>query len=410
VALDTSPESPAPLGKVSAGIASWVARLGVVWVEAQVTQLNRRQGSGQAYLEVRDVNGKQSMTMVTDPALLRTPGASIAEGDRIVFRAKPEFWSTRGQLVLRSDDVRAVGLGDLLARIERLKQELAKEGLFGPERKKPLPFLPTRVGLICGRDSAAERDVVENAKRRWPAIEFEIRQVAVQGRTAATEVTAALIDLDSRTDIDVIVITRGGGSAEDLLAFSDEALVRAVAACLTPVVSAIGHEQDAPLLDHVADLRASTPTDAARRIVPDLNEQAESLASSRGRALRAIDSRLERERHRVNQWAHSRALADPSSRIEAEATNIATMRSRASRALAQDLQSASDRLISLQQQLKAMSPAATLERGYAIVIGSDSAIARDADALHPDDDLSIRLARGTVHARVIATKPEESND
>ncbi|MEI8084000.1 MAG: exodeoxyribonuclease VII large subunit, partial [Actinomycetes bacterium] len=247
--LETSQENPAPLHVINESVAAWIARLGAVWVEGQITGINRRNGASQVYIQLRDIEKNVSVTVVTSPGVINAVEPALADGARIVLHAKPEFWTNRGTFALRARVIAAVGLGDLLARVERLKAQLGAEGLFHESRKRKLPFLPRRIGLICGRDSAAERDVVENTIRRWPAAQFVIREVAVQGTTAASAVTAALTELEAIADVDVIVITRGGGSAEDLLPFSDEQLVRTAAACTTPLVSAIGHEQDAPLLD-----------------------------------------------------------------------------------------------------------------------------------------------------------------
>ncbi len=344
VSLETSPEKPASLHSINSKIAEWIKRLGEVWVEGQITQINARTGAGQAYLGLRDLEKNASAQVVTTSATIAGLNPSLSEGDRVVLLIKPEYWINSGRLQLRAREIRAVGLGDLLARVERLKQELSNEGLFARERKKPLPFLPKRIGLICGRDSAAERDVIENAVRRWPGIEFELRQVAVQGQTAATAVTEALQELDAMPEVDVIVITRGGGSVEDLLPFSDEQLVRAVASAKTPIVSAIGHEQDAPLLDYVADVRASTPTDAAMRIVPDLEEQFELVRGLRDRSLRAVSGRLDREQSQIQRWAAHPGLADPSALIAAELQQIKDSRIRFAKSLAHHLQLASERL------------------------------------------------------------------
>lgn len=389
---------------INGAISTWVARLGAVWVEAQVTQINARPGMTQVFVGVRDVKANLSAQMVTSPEALMKLTPALTEGDRIVMRVKAEFWANRGQLVLRASEVRAVGLGDLLARIERLKQELTAEGLFAANRKQPLPFLPRRVGLICGRDSAAEHDVVTNARHRWPSLDFELRPVAVQGSTAAAEVTAALAQLCELPDIDVIVITRGGGNAEDLLPFSDEALIRAVAACSIPVVSAIGHEQDSPLLDFVADVRASTPTDAARRIVPDVNEQRELIATNQLRTMRAITTMLDTQGHRIARLAAHPGLQDPMYIVDQQRELVTSNRIRFNKSLAHQLQLASTGTKNLRTQLRAFSPAATLERGYAIVFDEAEQIVRDPARVGPGDRLRIRLADGDVPA--IATDPQ----
>ncbi|MDP9393805.1 MAG: exodeoxyribonuclease VII large subunit, partial [Actinomycetota bacterium] len=288
MSLQTTPEQPAPVRRVSQLIGQWVGRLGAIWVEGQVTQVVRRPGARTVFLSLRDTAADISLNVTCSAALLESLAMPLRDGARVVVHARPDFYIARGTLSLHADDIRPVGLGQLLARLEELKSVLLAEGLFAAERKRALPFLPSVVGLVCGRASAAERDVVENARRRWPAVRFRVAEVAVQGVSAVTEVTTALQALDRDPDVDVIVIARGGGSLEDLLPFSHEALVRAVAACRTPVVSAIGHEVDTPLLDLVADVRASTPTDAAKRIVPDVAEETARVEGLRTRARTAV--------------------------------------------------------------------------------------------------------------------------
>ncbi len=267
-AADTSAEQPWPVRLLSAKIGEYVDKMSTCWIEGQVVQLNRRPGAGTAYLTLRDTDVDMSFSVsVRTTTLDAMP--PLSPGARVVTQVKPVFWERSGSLQLDARQIRPVGVGDLLARLDQLGRTLAAEGLFDRDRKRALPFLPRRIGVVTGRAGAAENDVVENARRRWPAVVFEIRQVAVQGPTAVTEVMAALAELDRLAEVDVIVIARGGGSLEDLLPFSNEALLRAVAAATTPVVSAIGHDIDRPLLDLVADRRASTPTDAAALVVPD---------------------------------------------------------------------------------------------------------------------------------------------
>lgn len=400
MALESSPENPAPLRVVSAAIAGWVAKLGAVWVEGQVTQVNARTGMSQAFINLRDIEHNLSAQVVTSPTTLAALGADLNEGDRVVLLVKPEFWANRGQLVLRASVIRQVGLGDLLARVERLKAQLAKEGLFHPDRKQQLPFLPRVVGLICGRDSAAERDVIENATRRWPSIRFELREVAVQGNTAASAVTEALRELDAKPDVDVIIVTRGGGNAEDLLPFSDEELIRTVAACQTPVVSAIGHEQDAPLLDFVADVRASTPTDAARLVVPDLDEQYDCIEALHTRLGRAITNRLDAEAHRLHRLAAHPGLTDPSQLIKQEADQVDVCRLRAAKSLAHTLQLATSSLDNLRGHLRAYSPQATLDRGYSIVLDSERRLVRSRRDAVPGETITVKVSDGEFESIV----------
>jgi exodeoxyribonuclease VII large subunit len=281
-----------PLRRISQAIAEWIGRLGEVWVEGQVAQFVRRPGVQTYFLTLRDVDANISIQVTCHRSVLVD---ALPEGARVVLRARPDFYAERGTLSLRATEIRQVGLGQLLARIERLKQVLAAEGLFGANRKTRLPFLPRTIGLITGRASAAERDVIENVRRRVPGARFVVENTATQGNTAVTDIISALQRLDVNPEVNVIVIARGGGSVEDLLPFSNEALIRAVSACRTPVVSAIGHETDQPLLDLVADLAASTPTDAAKQIVPDLHEELALVADSRRRLRATIHRRLDTE-------------------------------------------------------------------------------------------------------------------
>jgi exodeoxyribonuclease VII large subunit len=320
----------------------------------------------------------------TDPA----PG----EGARVVIWAKPEFNAAKGTFALAAAQVKAVGIGELLARLERLRTELAREGLFAAERKRPLPFLPAKIGLICGRDSAAERDVLRNASRRWPAVQFRVRQVAVQGSTASAEIIDALHRLDADRDVQVIIIARGGGSLEDLLPFSDEELIRAVAGCRTPVISAIGHEQDVPLLDLVADVRASTPTDAARRAVPDVTEQLELIAQLRARARRSVTGRLDREASWLTAIRSRPALASPQREIDRQLELVLGLAERASLAMSASLDRRAADVTHIRARLEALSPASTLRRGYAIVQHTDDQVVRSAAQVTAGERLTVRFA------------------
>jgi exodeoxyribonuclease VII large subunit len=317
---------------------------------------------------------------------------SPVEGARVVIFVKPDFNATRGSFALTALEIRAVGVGELLVRLERLRKELTAEGLFSAERKRSLPFLPGVIGLVCGRESAAERDVVQNAQRRWPAVRFRIEQSAVQGPYAAGEVIQALRKLDADAEVDVIVIARGGGSLEDLLAFSDEALLRAVAACRTPVVSAIGHEQDTPLLDYVADLRASTPTDAAKRIVPDVAEQLALVGQLRDRARRCVRGWLDREHSWLDAIRSRPALADPVREIERQTEQVEALTRRARQSLDASLTRAGDDIGHTRARLLALSPAATLRRGYAITQHADGGVVRSAAEVTAGERLTVRFA------------------
>lgn len=328
------------------------------------------------------------------------PVTPLPQNARVVIHAKVSFYTKNGTISLSAKEIRQVGIGELLARLEHLKQLLASEGLFALDRKKSLPLLPRRVGLICGRNSAAEKDVVENARRRWPAVQFEIREVAVQGAAAVIEVSAALRELEANPEVDVIIITRGGGSFEDLLAFSDEGLVRLAASCETPIVSAIGHEQDAPLLDLVADIRASTPTDAAKRVVPDIEEELTIINQLRDRANRRLLNFLDLETSRLTAMRERPVLKDPTVLITSRQEIIVGLLNRSQRSTSHVVDLAREELLHIYARVRSLSPQSTLDRGYSVVQRGDGSIARDPKVLTQGERLRIRLALGEIGAVV----------
>ena len=406
--LQTTAESPVPVRTALRLAGDWVGRLGRIWVEGQIAELTRRGGT--AFLTLRDPLAAVSVRVICARTVLDAADPPPAEGARVVVWAKPDLNTARGSFSLTGIEIRAVGIGELLARLDRLRRSLAAEGLFAAERKRPLPFLPATVGLICGRDSAAERDVRRNAAARWPAVRFRVEEVAVQGPYAVAEVTDALHRLDADRSVQVIVIARGGGSVEDLLPFSDESLIRAVAACQTPVVSAIGHEQDSPLLDLVADVRASTPTDAARRVVPDVAEQLALVSQHRARARRALSGRLDREWSWLMDMRSRPALADPLQEISRREEVVTALAERARRCFATGLERASDEVGHIRGRLLALSPAATLRRGYAIVQFLDGRVVRRATDVAAGERLIVRFAEdqlGVTAERAASTTKDE---
>ncbi|HEY2696657.1 MAG TPA: exodeoxyribonuclease VII large subunit [Pseudonocardiaceae bacterium] len=370
----TSPESPWPVRTVARKIAEWINRLGTIWVEGQVTQISARPGTATAFITLRDPSADVSLSITCPTNLLRGQQQMLAEGSQIVAHGKPTFYINRGTLSLRVDEIRAVGIGELLARIERLRRLLAAEGLFEPARKRKLPFLPGTIGLITGRASAAEHDVLTNAQRRWPSVRFRVENVAVQGPMAVPQILEALSSLERDPKVEVIVLARGGGSVEDLLPFSDEALCRAVSACRTPVVSAIGHEPDTPLVDHVADLRASTPTDAAKRIVPDIAEELHRISVLRERARRCLHGWVDRERRLLDALRSRPVLADPLGPIARRAEEVERARERSRRAMLATLSREQTGLSATRSRLTTLGPAATLARGYAILQVLDDSV------------------------------------
>ena len=401
--LETSAESPVPVRTVLRLVGDWITRLGRIWVEGQIAELSRRGGT--VFLTLRDPLAAVSVRVICARPVFDATDPPPGPGARVVVWAKPDFNATRGSFALTAVEVRQVGIGELLARLERLRKALAAEGLFAAERKRRPPFLPRVIGLICGRESAAERDVRHTAAVRWPAVRFRVEQVSVQGSQAAGEVTDALRRLDHDPDVDVIIIARGGGSVEDLLPFSDEELLRAVAACRTPVVSAIGHEQDSPLLDYVADVRASTPTDAAKRVVPDVAEQLALVDQLRGRARRSLAGYLDRERAWLAAMVSRPALAAPVRELERLEEKTEALTERARRAVSAHLDRAARDLEHTRARLLALSPAGTLRRGYSIIQQADASVVRSAAEVEDGAKLTVRFAEDQLTVTAEAPGP-----
>ncbi|WP_422723797.1 exodeoxyribonuclease VII large subunit [Isoptericola luteus] len=408
LARDTTAERPWPVRLLSEKIRDYVARMSPVWVEGQVVEHTYRGRSGMQFLTLRDTDVEASLPVHMLTRAFDGIARKPESGDHVVVQAKPEFWVKTGRMSMRATAIRQVGVGELLARVDQLRRVLAAEGLFDAERKRPLPFLPAVVGLVCGRESKAEHDVVVNARARWPRVRFEIREVAVQGMNAVREVSAAIAELDARPDVDVLVVARGGGSVEDLLPFSNEALVRVAAGCTTPLVSAIGHETDAPLLDLVADYRASTPTDAAKRIVPDVAEERARLTQTRQRMRAAVRARVDREQHGLDALRSRPVLAHPQTVVDVREREVGQHVRHARHLLDAALLRASGEVGRLGAQVRALSPASTLERGYAVVQRADGQVVRAAGDVTAGDALRVRLADGTLEAEVRATSAEAS--
>jgi len=400
MALETSPESPAPLRQISVLIGQWIGRMGAVWIEAEVTELKRRPGI--CFLSLRDLEAKISIQAKCHVSVLDAAAAPILEGARVVVHAKPSFWEATGSFSLDIREIRPQGEGELLAQLENRRRALAAEGLFDPRLKRPLPFLPRAIGLVTGKDSDAERDVIQNASRRWPAVAFVVQHALMQGAQSATTVIKALQTLDADPTVDVIVIARGGGSLHDLLPFSDEALIRAVAECTTPVVSAIGHEPDTPILDNVADFRASTPTDAAKSIVPDVAEQLAGLATASERAARAVRRIIETEAAALQNLRSRPSLAQPHTLIDAQADLVSGALARARRAFGHRLDRDREAIGHHLARVQALSPLATMNRGYAVVQTTDGAVLTAVSDV--PDEFTVRLTDGRVVARKTSTQ------
>jgi len=396
--FETSSDSPAPVRVVSEAIKEYIDRLGPIWIEGEISELNERSG-GMAFMRLRDTSADMSISVMCYKSVLATV-QPLPTNARVVIYAKPSWFTKNGSLTMSAKEIRQVGVGELLARLEALKEKLNAEGLFSADRKVSLPLLPQRIGLICGRNTDAEKDVVENARRRWPAAEFEIREVAVQGAAAVVEVAGALRELEAHPDVDVIIITRGGGSFEDLLPFSDESLVRLAASCQTPIVSAIGHEKDAPLLDLVADYRASTPTDAAKKVVPDIQEEILMISKLRDRMLKTLLATLELEMNQIAQLRSRPVMKDPRVIVSVRSDEMKSLRDRSLRGFAALLDIERKEMKGIRDQLRSLSPQSTLDRGYAVVRTSTGEVLRDAKKVKLGTALHIRVAKGETTATV----------
>ncbi len=402
--FETSSESPAPVRVVSEAIKEYVERLGPIWIEGEISELNERSG-GMAFMRLRDTSVDMSLSVMCYKNVLAAVQPLPANA-RVIIHAKASWFTKNGSLTMSAKEIRQVGVGELLARLEALKGVLAAEGLFSADRKVALPLLPRKVGLICGRNTDAEKDVVENARRRWPAVEFEIREVAVQGAAAVVEVSEALRELESIEDVDVIIITRGGGSFEDLLPFSDESLVRLAASCETPIVSAIGHEKDSPLLDLVADYRASTPTDAAKRVVPDIEQEIADINKIRDRIYRRLVSTIDYELNQISQLRNRPVMKDPSVMVKVRVEELNALRDRSHRGFKALLDIEKKEIKGVIAHLRSLSPQSTMDRGYSVVQSDDGKIVRDATKLKAGAVLRIRAAKGEARASVLELKPE----
>ena len=408
----TSAENPWPVREVNSKVKAWIERLGSVWVEGQLAQVNMKPSWRFSYLTLRDVEAEMSLQVTCDTALLQNAPAPLRDGDRVVVYGKPTFFTGRGSFSLRATEIRPVGVGELLARIERLRQQLASEGLFDASRKLPLPYRARCIGLITGRGSAAERDVLSVAEDRWPHVHFKVINTAVQGAPAVPEVIAALEALDADPEVDVIIIARGGGSVEDLLPFSEEALQRAVSRARTPVVSAIGHEPDNPVLDNVADLRAATPTDAAKRVVPDSREELLRLDQLRQRAAAALRGWVDRQQQNLQALRSRPVLADPFTPITRQEEEVQRALTMVRRDITYLLNSHESQVRALRAQVSALGPSATLARGYSVVQviprdGSEPEVVTSYEQAPPGSQLRIRVADGSVTAASIAHSPAD---
>ncbi|MGR0318307.1 exodeoxyribonuclease VII large subunit [Agromyces sp. ZXT2-3] len=392
----TTRETPWPVSVLSAKLKEYLDRLGTVWIEGEITQWGV--SAGNVYGKLKDLETDATVSFTIWSSTRARLTEQFKAGDHAVALVKPNWWVKGGSLTMQVFDLRHVGLGDLLERLERLRAQLAAEGLFAADRKRPLPFLPRVIGLVTGKDSDAEKDVVRNARLRWPAVEFRIAHAAVQGDRCAPEVVGAIRRLDADPEVDVIIVARGGGDFQNLLGFSDERVVRAAAAASTPIVSAIGHEADRPLLDEVADLRASTPTDAAKRVVPDVAEELIRVEQARARLRMRVTTLVTHEIDRLGHLRSRPALADPGWMIDRRAEEVTRWVARGSELAERAIERAGTRVAELRSQLRALSPLATLERGYAIVQRDHDGVLTNPGQAPEGTGLRITLAEGRLAA------------
>ncbi len=361
----SSEHSPWQVSQLSKSLKDWIEKLGRVWVEGELQQLQVR-GSN-IFGSLRDLDVENSIEIHAFDASSAEIEVGLNQGDRVVALLQPQFWAKNGKLTMRVLKMHKVGLGELLERIEKLRQQLISEGLADPARKKPLPFLPAKIGLITGAKSDAEKDILQNAKLRWPEVQFEVINTLVQGDKAPAEIIMAMQQLDQMPDVEIIIIARGGGSFQDLLPFSDERLVRAAAALTKPVVSAIGHENDSPLLDLVADLRASTPTDAAKRVVPDVLEERKGINQARERLALRLISFLDNQTQLIGSILSRPVLKSPYGFVEQQEEHLGQLVKRLGEILDFRFDKASSEILQLQARVRSLSPKLTMERGYAVI-------------------------------------------
>ena len=394
---DSSPETPTSISRLNETIRGFVANWGSVWVEGEITAWNLR--GGHVFGRLKDASGDALISFRLWSSTLQRLPDDLKLGDRVVACVKSDYFVKSGDFTFTVSAMRHTGLGDQLERLERLRAQLRSEGLFDPSRKKRLPFLPHVIGLITGERSDAERDVHRNAELRWPHVRFRTIHAAVQGDRCVPETIAALRALDADPEVDVIVIARGGGDPQTLLGFSDEKLVRAVAAASTPVVSAIGHENDHPLLDDVADLRASTPTDAAKRVVPDVAEQRAIVQQLRSRARSRLTQQVTHDIAQLDQLRSRPVLRAPEGMLVARSHELFALTSRGRDVVTRSVHEGERRVAQLQASLRALSPGATLARGYAIAHTEGGVIVRDATQAPAGTDVIVTVAEGSFAAR-----------
>jgi exodeoxyribonuclease VII large subunit len=392
----SSEQTPWSVANFTNTLKEWITRLGNVWVEGQISQISPKKDV--FFGELRDLVADKGFSIHSRRPDVLAAVSELTAGDRVVALVHPDFWERSGKTSMEVLAIRKVGLGELLERIERLRQQLIKEGLTLPERKQPLPFLPNLIGLITGANSDAEKDVLQNSKARWPEVRFRVQHTPVQGDKAAPEIIRAIELLDADQDVDVIVLARGGGSFQDLLVFSDEKVVRAVANCKTPIVSAIGHENDRPLTDEVADVRASTPTDAAKLIVPDVIDERKKIAQALERISLRVVGFVQNQIEMISGIRSRPILANPFTLVDERALQVSQLEQSLSSQLRNTLEKQVLLVTGLRGQVRALSPKLTLDRGYAVVRDKDGHVLTEPKQAKSGQKLRITLAGGDLGA------------
>ena len=392
----SSEQTPWSVANFTNTLKEWITRLGNVWVEGQISQISPKKDV--FFGELRDLVADKGFSIHSRRPDVLAAVSELTAGDRVVALIHPDFWERSGKTSMDVLAIRKVGLGELLERIERLRQQLIKEGLTLPERKQPLPFLPNLIGLITGANSDAEKDVLQNTKARWPQVRFKVQHTPVQGDKAAPEIIKAIELLDADPEVDVIVLARGGGSFQDLLVFSDEKVVRAVANCKTPIISAIGHENDRPLTDEVADVRASTPTDAAKLIVPDVVEERKKIAQALERISLRVVGFVQNQIEMISGIRSRPILANPFTLVDERALQISQLELSLTSQLRNTLEKQHLLVTGLRGQVRALSPKLTLDRGYAVVRDDKGHVLTEPKQASSGQKLRITLAGGDLGA------------
>ncbi|RGW09277.1 exodeoxyribonuclease VII large subunit [Bifidobacterium pseudolongum] len=400
-ARDTTPENPWPVSLLSQHFHDAVERWPAAWIEGQIIEINARR-TGTVYLTLRDSFQEVSISALGFGAFAQKARA-FQQGDRVVMHGQADLWVKSTRLSFRADDIRRIGSGGIKEQIDELRKKLKGEGLFDESNKVPIPEFPTTIGIVCGPGARAEGDIITNVNLRWPIVHFAVKYAHVQGPQCPAEVVQAIQELDADPAVDVIIVARGGGSFEDLIGFSDERVVRATAACVTPIISAVGHEDDWTLIDLASDMRASTPTDAAKRVVPDVREQQQLVTSAIDTMSMRMRAMVDNESRLIEGYVNRPSLTHPQTMVESHERDIADAMRAMRIGLTRIVDDAQMHVEKLKATLTALSPQSTLDRGYAVLQNASGHVVDDAGDVHVGDELTITLRHGTVVAQAQAT-------